>query len=267
MLAYTAFINSILFQPNPNQNLDRTLPATFRRGNPIAGREVFLTVPQTKPGPTTCNFCHKITPGPGTNRVIISAEELPQPLKIPHLRNMYQKVGFNRFAGTTIDGFGMDHDGHVSTFLDFFAANAFSGYTDQQQIDMTAFMMTFDTGTAPAVGYTITLTPENASVEQLQADWTTLQQQSVARNIDVVVRGTISGQVRALLYRPVFDDYAVDGFPGVTVTRAQLQGLIESGDTLSVMGVPPREGISPAGGAAPPSAPASDDHRGTSRGH
>jgi len=29
MVAYRAFINTVVFQPNPNQNLDRTLPATL----------------------------------------------------------------------------------------------------------------------------------------------------------------------------------------------------------------------------------------------
>jgi hypothetical protein len=29
MTAFTNFINTIAYQPNPNQNLDRTLPATL----------------------------------------------------------------------------------------------------------------------------------------------------------------------------------------------------------------------------------------------
>ncbi len=79
----------------------------------------------------------------------------------------------------------------------------------------------------------------------MQTDWTTLQQQARVRNIDVVVKGTINGQVRELSYRPFLDDYAFDALPSVSLSRTQLQTLIEGGDTLTVMGVPPREGIAP----------------------
>jgi YVTN family beta-propeller protein len=269
MLSYFAFVNTLLFQPNPYQSLDRTLPETFRRGDPAAGQEVFLTVAGTSPGPVTCNFCHRITPGPGSNRVIVNSEILPQPLKVPHLRNIYQKGGFNRFAGVTIDGFGLDHDGHVSTFLDFFAATAFSGYTAEQKTDLAAFVMTLDTGTAPAVGRAMTFTVEVAADTRMQADWTTLEQQTRLRNADLVVDGTINGQVRGLSYRPTFDDYIMDGLSSVVLRRAQLQRLIERGDTLTVMGVPPREGIasSLANASTAPVAAPTDTARVTSRGH
>ena len=113
MLAFTAFVNTILFQPNPNQNLDRSLPAALRGGNPVAGRDVFLTVRRDSPGSFTCNACHKADPGPG-NQPDHHRSPQPQPLKIPHLRNMYQRCCSTGMPDESIDGFGMDHDGHVS---------------------------------------------------------------------------------------------------------------------------------------------------------
>jgi YVTN family beta-propeller protein len=241
MLLYAAFVNTLLFHPNPHQNLDRSLPLTLHGGDPAAGRQVFMTVPATPPG-VTCNTCHTADPGPGTNRLINHPSFRTQPLKVPQLRNVYQKQLFSRLVAT-IDGFGMDHEGRVANFADFFKSPGFAGYTAQQKIDLGAFVMAFDTGVAPAVGHTLTLTAENSASLWLQAQWTTLQQQARARNIDVTVRGTIDGQVSALYYRPFFDDYAFEAAPSVSITRNQLRLLIERGDTLTVMGVPPREGI------------------------
>ncbi len=267
MLAFTGFVNTIVYPPNPNLNLDRSMPATIRNGNPANGQVIFNTVAETRPGPVTCEACHKTDPGPGTNRIIIDSPLAPQPLKTPHLRNAYRKIGFNRFFPTSIDGFGMDHDGHVSTFLDFMSAAIFAGYSGAQKTDLSAYMMAFDTGTAPAVGHAFTLSPATAANAQLQTDWTTLQQQSRLRNNDVTVRGTINGVIRAFTYRPFNDDYSLDAIPSVTLTRAQLQSFVEHGDTLTVMGVPPREGIAQSTAISLTDAAAITNRRGVSRGH
>ena len=175
---------------------------------------------------------------------------------------------FTRFDEQTIDGFGLDHEGHVSNFADFFSSEIFATYTAEQKINLAAFLKCLDTGTAPAVGYTMTLTSGNLSDASLQRNWTTLQQQARVRNIDLVVRGTLDDEVKALSYRPLFDDYVVDGLPTVTLSRGQLQVLIALGDTLTIMGVPPREGItSAAPSASDLAAAAATRWRGTSRGH
>jgi YVTN family beta-propeller protein len=241
---FTLFTNTIQYLPNPNQNLDRSLPSSFRGGNPIAGQNDFLTVEESQFGTgnlTTCNFCHTANPGPGTNRAIIGQDK-PQPLKTPQLRNVYQKQLFNRFGNVSVDGFGMDHDGSVSTFLDFFASATFAGYTSTQKKDMAAYMLCFDTGTAPAVGYTITLTSQNVSSQQNQSDWATLQQQALAANIDLIGEGTINGQLHGLLFQPSSGNYVADTSALGPFTQSQLQSLIQAGDTLSFMGVYPGTG-------------------------
>src|SRR5947207_12373052 len=44
MAAYEAFINTIAIQPNPNQNLDRTLATSLRGGNAVTGQNDFLNM-------------------------------------------------------------------------------------------------------------------------------------------------------------------------------------------------------------------------------
>jgi len=242
MDTYTTFINSVLYLPNPNQNLDRTLPTSLGTGNPVSGLNDFLTIAGTLPGPVTCQSCHTADPGPGTNLLIRPAAETAaeQPMKTPQLRAIYQKNMFSSFETETIDGFGLTHDGAVSDGFLFLQAGNFTGYTETEKADMAAFLLCFDTGTAPAVGYTLTLTAAN--VLNSLSGWTTLQARAAAGDIDLIARGTINGALHGLLYQPSSNQYITDTTGLGPFTQAQLQTLIQNGDTLSVMGVYPGSG-------------------------
>src|SRR5205823_8951051 len=102
MNAYRDFVNTIRFEPNPNQNLDRTLPATLPGvvGDPRAGF-TFFTTTTIHPG-TTCATCHQLPNGSG--RFIVTGStlgETTQDFKVPHLRNFYQKLDFNAAPGAS----------------------------------------------------------------------------------------------------------------------------------------------------------------------
>ncbi len=242
MAIYSAFATNILFLPNPYQNLDRTLPTSLQGGNPVTGQTDFVTLALSQPGNKTCNACHASNPGPGSNRIIDTS--FNQPMKVPHLRNVYQRLLFDKHASQTIDGFGLDNDGHVSLFPDFFTDPAFKAYTLQEQKDIAAFELCFDTGTAPAVGYTRTLTSANVTSTSAQSDWATLQSQTGLGNSDLIGRGTIQGRVEGLLYRHTTNNYISN--TGVVYTQAQLQAFIQAGDTITFMGVYPGTGSATA---------------------
>jgi hypothetical protein len=156
------------------------------------------------------------------------------------LRAIYQKNLFDRSAATTIDGFGVVHDGSKSNMTTFLAGTAFSGYTQTEKNNIAAYVMTFDTGTAPAVGYTRTLTVSTVATAPVQSDWTTLEAQALAGNIDLIGRGTLSNVVHGLLYQPKSSNYITD--TGALYPRTQLQAFVAAGDTLSIMGVYPGTG-------------------------
>lgn len=245
MQAFSTFVDSLLFQPNPYQKLDRTFPASLAGGNPAAGFSHFVTlnlaVQSLGSQPRSCNSCHLAASGPGSDHSI-NTTDFTQALKIPHLRNLYQKLMFSRAGGDTIDGFGLDHDGRVGGLLEFFQGRAFSLYTAQQKLDIGAFVRAFDTGTAPAVGYTFTFTATNidstAALQSIQL----LGQQAFVRNIDLIGRGTLNGVVHGLLYLPNAGVFITDQ-PGLgPFTAQQLDTLIRAGDTLSMMGVYPGTG-------------------------
>jgi YVTN family beta-propeller protein len=248
--AYTNYINTIAFLPNPNQNLDRTYSTSLNGGNAVNGQNDFLTVPiNTSPTTNTCNSCHNSNPGPGSDLYILNRTNLSQPLKVPALRNIYQKLNFNNTNGSrSIDGFGLDSDGSESTLLQILDQPVLGGFTNsvQTQLDVGAFLVSFDTGTAPAVGYTRTVTQANVTADPtIAGDWALLQGQaaSTPANIDLVCQGTIQGQLHGCLYQPSTNNYATDTTGLGPFTQAQLIAFIQAGDTLSIMGVAPGEGV------------------------
>ncbi len=247
MQAYESYIDTIAFQPNPFQNLDRTLPTSLFGGNAVNGQTDFLTVKINSTPTNTCNACHQSNPGPGSNFNIVTRANLPQPLKVPTLRNIYQKGNFSNAAGSqSIDGFGYSSNGNNATLLQVLDQPVLGGFGNnpQAQSDVASFLISFDTGTAPAVGYTRTVTAANVTADPtIASDWALLQNQAAAANIDLVCQGTIQGQLAGCLYQPQTNTYQMDTTGLGPFTQVQLIGFIQAGDTLSIMGVPSGSGV------------------------
>lgn len=244
MNAYTTFVNTLAFMPNPYQNRDRTYPTSLRGGNAQNGENVFNTVFDGTSSHPTCLSCHTANPGPGTDTFVVLLGPNAQPMKVSQLRNMYQKLLFNSNAGAqSIDGFGLTHDGLAPTLLSFIksvfpviAQNA------TNTADLIAYSLAFDTGSAPAVGYARTITASNVNGTSLQQDWTLLMSQAAAGNIDLIAKGTIQGGVHGLLYDPASQTYRADQTGLGPFTQAQLITFLRASDTLTIMGVPPGSG-------------------------
>lgn len=247
MTAYTNYINTIMYQPNPNQNIDGTLSTSLNGGNAVNGETDFLTIKINSTPTNTCGSCHSDDPGVGSNFTIVTRANLPQPLKVPSLRNIYQKLNFsNAGKSTSIDGFGLASNGSNSTLLQVLDQPVLGGFTNdpQAQLDVAAYLISFDTGSKPAVGYTRTVTSANVTADlTIATDWAMLQSQAAAANIDLICQGTIQGQLHGCLYQPSTNTYQTDTTGLGPFTQSQLIGFIQAGDTLSVMGVPPGSGV------------------------
>ncbi len=247
MNAYAQFISTVVYQPNSWENMDRTLPTLFAGGNAINGQSDFINVSIDGGAGNTCNHCHTVNPGVGSDFYIVTRSNLPQPLKVPTLRNIYQKLNFNNApGGSSIDGFGLDTEGTESTLAQILTQPILGGFNNnpQAQLDIAAFLMCFDTGTAPAVGYTRTVTQSNVTSDPtISSDWALLQSQAALGNIDLIIKGTVNGQLHGLLYQPTTGTYEIDTVTQGPYTQAQLITLISAGDTMSVMGVPFGSGV------------------------
>ena len=160
MVAMSQFVLPLSYPPNPNQFLDRT----FRDapvGTPSAerGRQFFANT--AVDAGRTCSFCHSVAIGTNGQLIDRFALQEAQDMKVPQLRNLYQKTGFTDAPGAVNKrGFGFTHNGSVDNLFDFlhFPGFAFAAGADgdAQRRDVEAYLLSFDTGLAPAVGSEVT---------------------------------------------------------------------------------------------------------------
>jgi hypothetical protein len=72
-------------------------------------------------------------------------------IKVPHLRNMYDKVGFELLQSESLLGFGFLHDGTVDSLSRFLSAPAFRVGSDRDVADLVALMMAFSGSDFPSL--------------------------------------------------------------------------------------------------------------------
>jgi DNA-binding beta-propeller fold protein YncE len=246
MQAFADFIHTVRLPPNPNRNLNDTLPTSFAGGNPQAGQNTFLNEPFT--GTITCNQCHTLSTA-GTNRAIFSGQVLqePQPMKVAQLRNLYQKNNYRKAVGSSsLAGFGFTHDGALATLDEFLAQPVFGTLTSDptRRANLQSFLLCFPTGMAPAVGYARTVSSANATSSAVTSDVALLEAQSQAKKIDLMGKGKVNGVVRGFYYNPITRLYELDSTSLPGMTWAQLQSSASAGSShFTLMGVPPGTGV------------------------
>lgn len=203
MADFSAFILSLTYPPNPNQNLDRSLPNPATGPSAARGAGLFNTIPFDA-GAFTCNQCHTATPafGTGTNGALIPGIALQesQDFKVPQLRGQYQKTGFTRAPGEQLTGYGFIHDGSTDSLLNFLHAPVFIFQNEDQRRDVEQFVLAFDSGIAPAVGLQITVNADNKLSTAVSDRINLLMAQATARNCDLIVKGLYNGAARGFLY-------------------------------------------------------------------
>ncbi|HET9252599.1 MAG TPA: FlgD immunoglobulin-like domain containing protein [Candidatus Eisenbacteria bacterium] len=241
MQRFSDFVMTMVYPPNPNQNLDRTWPdPPAPAPSPTRGKVEFDTVPHDA---GVCTNCHSFPTG--TNRTIIPAQALQesQAFKVPHVRNMYQKTGFRRAPGPQKRGFGFLHDGSIDDLFAFLNLPVFQFANDQQRRDLEAFLLSFDTGLGPAVGRQLTV---NATTKGLAANAAALDSlclQADLTDCDLVARAYVDGSRRSYAYTGggLFQsDYDPEG----SLQSAALRSLPDApGETVTFLGVPRGSGI------------------------
>lgn len=250
MQKFTDFVLQITYPPNPIRQLDNTL-----RPDEAEGQRFFFL----DPGPDleeTCEGCHRLDPvsgffGSGGES---TTEGEPQEFKVPHLRNLYQKVGLfgmpdtaffpgdPTHQGDQIRGFGFLHDGSIDTLPRFLNAIVFQVgfqlfpelYPDPAlaQRQLNAYLMAFDTNLAPVVGQQVTLTAETAAaatarIALMEARANThfaMTGATMAMECDVIVKSVLNGEVRGWVRLPS-GAYRSDRRSEPELSSAELQAL------------------------------------------
>lgn len=249
MQAFTDFILQLNYPPNPVRNLDNSLTASQQDA-----RDFYFG--PVSDGVFNCNGCHVLDEALGffgtDGRSSFEAET--QHLKIPHLRNMYQKVGMfgmgpvdvggnigatfigdGIFMGDQIRGFGYTKDGSVDTIDRFHNSPLFTFPGGQSQIDqMNDFMMAFDTEIKPVVGQQITLTSSNAPVVGTRINM--FIGQAAAGNSELVVKARINNVARGWVYQSGV--FVADSVSEPALAADQLAALATAENTITYMAVP-----------------------------
>ena len=204
MEKFTDFMLAVQLPPNPHRPLDLTHSASAQMG-----RDFFLGNRRSdgvasdfaSNGPeadgVNCEGCHTLDPAQGfygSDGTVAHGGEILM-LKVPPLRNLYQKVGMfglpdregflpsttREHQGDQIRGFGFLHDGATDRLFNFLQGAVFddgetgcpagldssygcdlnSGHigipNDEVRLGIVDFMMEFDSDLAPIVGQQITI--------------------------------------------------------------------------------------------------------------
>jgi DNA-binding beta-propeller fold protein YncE len=253
MVAFSDFVMPLVYPPNPNENLDRTMPdAPPGSASALRGQDFFLNHDLDGSG-TTCASCHTAANfGPGTNHLMVPQAVIgeDQDLKVPQLRNLYKKTGFRDEAGfTNKRGFGLMHDGAMdriytalrSGHTASFNFGATQPEADANRADLEAYLMAFDTGIAPAVGRQLTFNGPNNSDPSSLGTVDSLRGQAEAGNCDLIAKGRLSTQERGWLYLGA-DMWKQDKVAGSDISTAQLIALAGPGTEVTISGVPAGSG-------------------------
>jgi DNA-binding beta-propeller fold protein YncE len=234
MQKFATFILQVMYPPNPVRALDNSL--TERQA---AGRDHYMNA-VGKTGTDRCNDCHVLDPSGNAEYGVAlpgffgtagdsARSPFPQVFKVPHLRNMYQKVGmFGSFSpelvfdpipghmghlGDQIRGFGVSRAGDIDSLLRFVSnfANLArfpfhpnpgglpSGEDMSLKLGLAEFMLAFPSNLAPIVGQQVTFSSSSSSAA-VQDRIALLKARAVAGECELVAKLTKSDGERGFLH-------------------------------------------------------------------
>ena len=284
MQAFTDFQLQVVEPPNPVRALDNSLTSSQS-----AGRSFFFG-PRASDGLNvlvlggilttfegfTCNGCHELDAAEGefgTSKHASFEGIIGQIFKIPHLRNMYTKVGMfgvprvetfdaadSGNTGDQIRGFGFTNDGSIDTMFRFFTALVFhpqltAGFPlvnpDRTRRDVEQFVLAFDSDLAPVVGQQVTLTSSNTSAagpritlfeQRARAAFTSQVLGGTVKECDLVATLAQAGTIRGYLFDPSSGNF-VPGRGGSSLSDSALRALAQTpGQEVTFTCAPPGSG-------------------------
>jgi YVTN family beta-propeller protein len=249
MASFKAFVQSLVYPPNPNHPQRRT-PNEQTSGGFIFFSTNKLFGPPGPSGTINCSECHLVTSFKvgSDNKITPSANlQESQSVKVAPFRGIYQKIGMNKSPGEQITGFGFSHDGSFDTLFNFQKAPQFNfgqagndSTADLWRNEIGQMLLKFDTGTAPAVGLMVTVDAANKVSASSRIN-NVLIPEAQSGNCDLIVRGLYGGVPRSFL-RLSNGTFQPDSLSEAPVTLQTLLNGVTTGAELTFMGVPPGEG-------------------------
>jgi YVTN family beta-propeller protein len=278
MQAFADFALRITYPPNPIRALDNSRTPLEQEGLDFFLNNVYIN----EEASPLCVSCHTLDPDHnaefnerapglfGTNGQY-TGDAQAQIMKVPHLRNGYQKIGMfgfpphpthfdvdNEFMGDQVRGFGFVHDGNNDTIFRFlqqvgFAVNSpFQAHPvptaipdgpagDPIRRALEALFLAFDSNMAPIVGQQVTLT--SALAAQVNSRIDLLVARADVGECDLVAKGRFGNQEVGYLY--IGDgDFMPNRVGEPTIADIALRALVVGTDReLTYTCVPPNAGV------------------------
>jgi YVTN family beta-propeller protein len=283
MQQYESFLATIHFPPNPFRNFNNSLPTSLPlpghfttgrfgpagqplpNGNAVSGLASYRP-PRLLDGGLACITCHTLQTGMGTDNMLVGAQFQPIPpgpngerhhalvsvdgstnvsIKIPHLRNLYERVGFDATQSANTAGFGFLHDGSVDSIARFVSEPVFSVASNQEIANLVAFMLAFSGSDLPpgnggpleppgtigrdthaAVGAQATLRGAGPELQQ-HARIDAMEALADAGDVGLVVRGVRGGKARGYAYQGgglYLGDRSIELVPASVLRASAAQG-------------------------------------------
>ncbi len=293
MQEFEDFLETIFIPPNPHRTFTNQLPTNMPlpghfttgrfgpaglplpNGNAANGLTAYRTAQLDG---VNCVSCHTVPTGAGTDTTLVGGQFQPIPpgpngerhlalvsvdgstnvsIKVPHLRNQYEKTGFELTQTRNVAGFGFLHDGSVDSIARFLNEPVFNVTSNQMTADLVALMLAFGGSGFPppppppvlpeppgvasrdthsAVGRQTTLiNAATAPADQLQliADMISLANSNA---VGLIVKGRQAGIARG--YRYNGGNVFQSDRQGQTITAAALQASAAPGSELTYLVVP-----------------------------
>ncbi|MEC9374974.1 MAG: hypothetical protein VYA80_01225 [Pseudomonadota bacterium] len=247
MQALSDFTFKIIPPPNPVRNLDDSLTERQEKG-----RDHFFSG-------GGCTNCHMIDRDQGFHgsRNVMGFAGGSELRKIPHYRNLYEKVGMfgrpnhNNFrptreeehghTGPQVRGYGYSHDGKHDTLVRFHRGPGFPFPNgDEQRLDVSVYILATETYLQPIVGQQITLTSGYDAAVSERIDL--LINQAQLGDADLVVQGVIDGKQRGWLLQSN-GMFAPDSDSEWELEESALMALAQTpSQQLTFTAVPPGSG-------------------------
>ena len=226
MAQFETFIAMLTPPPNPFREFDGTLPPALPNGGlPPSGEAMF----------GLCANCHALPSG--TTGGILGGElnggsviNGTQAIKIPQLRNLYEKTGFDRTSNANNRGFGFLHDGNHDTLFNFLGVFPFDL---QQRRDVEAFLLCFATDTHAGVGAQAMLPLAAARQPVTVSELISL---AGTGDVGLVVKAVVDGEQRGY-YRMGSGDFQADRVAEI-ISEQNMLGLAGPGTPLTFTVVP-----------------------------
>ncbi|MES2572687.1 MAG: beta-propeller fold lactonase family protein [Verrucomicrobiota bacterium] len=232
--ALAAYLQTLRHHPNPNKNLNNSLPTTFAGGNPVTGKTLFDDHVKSH-----CVTCHAGPQGSNNNLDDPRLTDSRDQIKTPPLRTVYQRIFLDRTAGSkNITGYGLGRDGtgpgNFLPTVHFYDLDMLETAADFA--DVKAYVLCFDTGTPQSAALARTVTAATMTQSAVLADVTLLESQSGSSQNDLVVQGVVGGKPRSFIYNRSTFRYVTDKAGESTLTRNQLLALLGPTDALTFSG-------------------------------